>query len=229
MATARDLCRKILEGAGVVGLGQPIEGALLADTLDYLNMELAFLNNQNAFAPYETVFTETLPSGQDIYTIGTGGDIALPRPISISWMKALLGDTWYTVEQTTQANFGQYTISNTTTTTPSVFYYESTYPLGTIGFATTLSTATDIKMSIRHEITAFGINDTVDLPSGYYPLLLWGTVARIPDIPEAKQAKARSNYMEMLATIKSQNTKTPRLTPNFRKRRNYDRDLDANI
>ena len=101
MATARDLCRKILE-ASQVGLGQSIEGELLDDTLDYLNMELAFLNNQNAFTPYESTFEEVIQAGKSEYTIGVGGDIELPRPISISWMKVLSGNTFLPMVQTTQ-------------------------------------------------------------------------------------------------------------------------------
>lgn len=228
MATARDLCRKILEATGTVGLRQPIEGAQLQDTLEYLNMELTFLNNQNAFKPFEKVFEETIPSGQSEYTIGVGGDIELPRPISISWMKILVDTRWIPMEQATQKTFSKFSTSTNTTTYPLNFYYESTYPLGTIGFAYELSESRQYKIAIRHVIPPFGLNDEVDLPEGYYPLLLWGTASRIPDIPSIKRAEAKDNYDEMLSTIKSQNTKAPVVKSNYRRTSRYNKDTDAN-
>jgi len=191
-------------------------------------MELAFLNNQNAFAPYESVFEKPVTAGQDEYTIGTGGDIDLPRPISISWMKVLNGTTWHSMSQSTQENFAQYTTTNTGVIIPAYYYYEPTMPLGLIGFGTPLTRDETFKIAIRHEVTPFGMNDTIALPTGYYPLLLWGTVARIPNVPAQIEAKAMKNYADMLAVIKSQNTEAPRLRSNFGRNRKYDRHSDSN-
>ena len=228
MATARDLCRKILEATGTVGLRQPIEGAQLEDTLEYLNMELTVLNNQNSFTPYERVYETTITGGSDEYTIGVGGDIDLPRPISISWMKVLDGGSWFDMNQTSQKNFGQYTILDGGEIVPRYFYYESTFPLGVIGFGRPVSNTRQLKIAIRHEIPAFGLNDEVDLPEGYYPLLLWGTTSRLPDIPSIKRTEAKANYNEMLMVIKSQNTKAPRLRSSFRTNKKYDMRTDTN-
>jgi len=244
MATARDLCRKILEASQVglgqsilcrkileasqVGLGQSIEGELLDDTLDYLNMELAFLNNKATFAPYESVFEETIDGGQSEYTIGTGGDIDLPRPISISWMKVLSGNTWFEMNETTQANFGKYSIISDNEIIPRYFYYEPTFPLGTIGFGAKADETRQYKIAIKHEIAQLGMNDTVALPTGYYPLLLWGTVARIPNVPNQIKMDARRSYDEMLLAVKIQNTESPRSRSSFQKGRKYNVRSDRN-
>lgn len=228
MATARKLCRQILEATGTVGLGQPIEGAQLEDTLEYLNMELTLLNNQDSFQPYVKTFEEVIPSGQSEYTIGVGGDIELPRPISISWMKILVANQWLPMNQTTLADFGQNQTSTTSYSQPLNYYYESEYPVGVIGFLGSMSESNTFKIAIRHKIPPFGLNDEVDLPEGYYPVLLWGTASRIPDIPAIKRAEAKGNYKEMLDTIKSQNTKAPRMKSNFKVRRQYDRETDTN-
>lgn len=228
MATARDLCRKILEASGKVGLRQSIEGSQLEDTLEYLNMELTILNNQDSFKPYDSVFEVTIPSGKDEYTIGSGGDIDLPRPISISWMKVLRSTTYEPMTQTTQKDFSKSSTTTLTGTTPYHFYYESTFPLGVIGFGYTLSESFTYKLGISHEIQQFGLNDEVNLPEGYYPLLLWGTVARIPRIPPSMKAEAKANYAEILATIKSQNTKSLTSRSSFSKGRRYNRHTDVN-
>ena len=84
-------------------------------------------------------------------------------------------------------------------------------------------------MGIRHEVGPYGMNDTIALPTGYYPMLLWGTVARIPNVPASIEAKAIKNYNDMLASVKSKNTKSPRLRSGIRRRGHYDRSSDTNI
>ena len=228
MATARDLCRKILEATGTIGRGQSIEGAELQDTLEYLNMELEILNNENAFAPYESTFEEVVSSGESEYTIGAGGDINLPRPISISWMKILVGNEYLPMNKTTQNDFAQSCTSISQLTEPRHYFYEPTYPLGTIGFLGEMSQSNTFKIAIRHALPPFNFNDTIALPSGYEPLLLWATARMIPDIPDATMAKATNNYNRILATIKSQNTKSPRMRSNFKRNRYYNINTDRN-
>jgi hypothetical protein len=226
--TARDLCRKILEESLTIGLGQDIEGGQLASTLETLNMELEVLNNENAFAPYESTFEKTIAGGKSEYTIGAGGDIELPRPISISWMKILVGNEYVPMYQTTQNDFAQSCTSSNQLTQPTNYFYEPTYPLGTIGFLGEMSQSNTFKIAIRHALPPFNYNDTLSLPSGYIPLLLWASVRMIPAIPDEVVAKATNNYNRILATIKSQNTKAPRMRSNFRSGRKYNIITDRN-
>lgn len=208
MATARDLCREALEDAGIVAIGEAIDNNILTNALKNLNNDLEVLNKQKLFPAYEVVTELTLPSAQREYTIGVGGDISvISRPIDINWLKIKNGDTWYTPVKKTLADFGEYSNTSNTQVLPSFYYYNPTYPLGTLGFFNSLDVAYYVMISVNVTAGPYLINDTISLVEGYYPLLKWRLAATLCDIngKDSTMQWARANDIE--ATIKRLNNK----------------------
>jgi hypothetical protein len=222
MATARDLIIESYRASGLTGLGQSIEGEELQEGLKLLNQEISVLNNQGLFPPYETIFEFTLTGGQDVYSIGSGGDIDIPRPLNIEWGKVKDGNTYFTMDQKTLRTFGQYSTQESGSVIPRTFYYNPSYPLGQIGFLRPLDGNRDFKLNIKHYIGEYGINDEVALPDGYYALLKWKLADVLNDVNGHNDGgRSKMKAQEIVATIKSNNVQRLELKSNFSKRRRW--------
>lgn len=83
MTTAVDLITLALKDIGALGIGQAISADDTADALATLNMMLGQWQGER-LSVYHLVDTAIPSTGKQTYTIGTGGDFNVQRPVKIN-------------------------------------------------------------------------------------------------------------------------------------------------
>jgi hypothetical protein len=83
MTTAVDLITLALKDIGALGIGQAISADDTADALATLNMMLGQWQGER-LSVYHLVDTAISSTGKQTYTVGTGGDFNVQRPIKIN-------------------------------------------------------------------------------------------------------------------------------------------------
>lgn len=84
MATARDLINGSLRLLGVLAQGEAVNASEAQDALASLNSMIDSWSTESLSVMGVTERIVTLAAAQQVYTIGPGGDIDIPRPTSIT-------------------------------------------------------------------------------------------------------------------------------------------------
>jgi len=132
MSTAADLITQALKDIQVLDESETPSAYLMADALATLNQMLASwqVSNLYVYAQTETTFS---PTGAISYTVGSGGNVNITRPDRIDY--AFLRDSGgldYPIDLLETFEEYQGIGLKTLSTIPSVFYYNPSYPLGTL-------------------------------------------------------------------------------------------------
>lgn len=169
--TTEDLIKTAMEDIGVLADGETPDPSDLDRCLKKLQsmLRLWSANKINVFAT--TSETKVLTSSQSSYTWGTGGNISTTRPHKI--VNAFIRDTdnsdW-PIEFMTKSDY-QAISDKSGTGMPSLYYYDATYPLGTLY----LNPAPDIAYTLHIdslkpfvEVASFdAISSTFSFPPEY--------------------------------------------------------------
>lgn len=131
MATAADIIAQALKDIGVLGESETASAELAADALATLNQMLAMwqVDNLYIYAQTATTFAAT---GALSYTVGAGGNVGIARPASIDAAYYTSGgvDTPIAMLDTFEAY--QDITTKTLAGSPSVAYYQPSFPLGVL-------------------------------------------------------------------------------------------------
>ena len=203
--------RKIISDAFIFGgISQDPDNQQVAMALDGLNSIINQYNAEKLFhwLVQEVAYTPT----SDSITVGVGGNIDIPRPISIDKIYVSIGGESFTEVQ--QVAFQDLRIySNGSSGYPSVFSY-SGYPIATIKFD--VSPTTEVRLFIRPAFELLTIDDDLEMPPEYETLIRWALTAhlcRIYSSPNIEIAtKARDEEMDRIH--QASYSRTPTTTPN---------------
>lgn len=213
--TSRILIQDTLEKMKVYAPGVAMNAADGALGLAEMNQMLDQWSNQSltCFANIEQSFPMVI--GKNSYTIGTGGDINLTRPLSILTGPgaARLTDTnndRYEMNVIEQDQWNQIGLLTETSTLPDTLFYDPQYPLGVINIFPTPASTYTVTVDSRLQLSQMNNLDTAfSLPPGYSAAIknnllmrLWSYYKQGDPTPQN-----REDAMNSLADIKRTNIK----------------------
>lgn len=219
MSTAQDIITNAARALGYLGRTETLSAADANDGLSCFNRMLDSWSNEFLMAYITTTQSFPLVAGQQTYTIGSGGNINLTRPLDIT--QAFVRDTnnndygMAIVPQDVWNNIGE---KNITSQIPNTLFYYSSYPLGQINiFPVPLLPYTVFFVSSLDQVDFSGLTTALSMPVGYeraytlnlslemmsagFPCLLNDqALARLTaNAMEAKGNVKRTNIKEVLA------------------------------
>lgn len=173
--TAQDVIVGALRKIGEYQPGDPLSAEDANDGLDSLNGLLDMLSTQH-FAVYNNIETvKTLTPGQVSYTLGTGGDINIERPLRITqcYSRITTGsspvdfpcDIW-PIEQ-----YSQIGLKQQPGPWPKAIYYNTDYPLSTIYMWPVPNQVAEFHIWSDVVLNNLNLTDTLNLPRGYFLFL----------------------------------------------------------
>ena len=173
MATARDYITSSLKEIGVLGEGESPTAEQAADGLEAINDII----DQYAAIRLQiysiTRSTWTIVSGTGTYTVGSGGDVNIARPVYIEKIHyqdtSTTPTTEYQMSPLTDDAWANLAQRDLTSLLPSVWYYNPSYPLGTLIFYP-VPTSSTLEGVIYHPVAITelsSLDTTISVPPGY--------------------------------------------------------------
>lgn len=170
--TVGDLCTAALQRLGIVGAGETPTTADLNLALARLNALIDNWRTQRLFTYSLTRTTFTIVSGTGAYTVGTGGTVNLARPVYPEGVRLIDTTADPDLERAlirlTPEAYAALPQKALTSTQPTHYYYNPTYPLGTL---TLWPTPTDATLQgavyTPNPSGALALTDTLEVPPGY--------------------------------------------------------------
>lgn len=137
MATVQGLIESALKEIGVLASGETGTAADFSDGFVRLNRYLDRLATENLTIYSITRTTATLTASQASFTVGTGGNINIMRPVKIERVNfidtSLDPDTEFQLPPLlTELQYESITLKALTAVYPQAAYWNPTYPLGTL-------------------------------------------------------------------------------------------------
>ena len=211
-STALHLIKAALLDLGVLAAGEDPTAAEADDALNALNRLIDKLA-ANHLAIWSETRTETaIVASQASYTVGSGGNVNIARPVFLEDVRyqdtSPTPDQEYPLDKLTDAQWQGIGDKDLTSGVPSAWYYNPTYPTGTlylwpIPTGTTLQLVTYTKTALT-EFAA--LSTSFSLPPGYREMLVTNLAVRLAPmygrpVPPELALEAR----ESLAVVKRAN------------------------
>lgn len=187
MATARTVVTQALKEIGAIAAGETPSHEDAADAFAALNRLVDQMAAQRLFIHTVTRTEFTITSGDGTYTIGTGGDVAIARPVSPHGMSVNYQDTStspdseFPLRLISEEAWALLQFKDQTSELPQLAYYNPTYPLGTLIFwpAPTSSTLQGV-LYVPTQVSQFtNLTTAVSLPPGYEEFLITNLALRL--------------------------------------------------
>jgi hypothetical protein len=185
VATARDVCEQALKEIGVLAAGETAAAEDAADAFKALNRLVDQMAADRPFIYTETRTEWSIVSGTGTYTVGTGGTVNIARPVhilKINYQETSSDpDAEYPLDKFTDLGWAELQAKDQTSSLPSHYYYNPTYPLGTLILwpAPTSATLQGVIYAWT-AITQFaGLTTAVSLPPGYEEFLITTLAVRL--------------------------------------------------
>lgn len=132
MTTVIDLISQALKDINVLGVGEVAEADMASDGLALLNQMIGQWQAQKMYTPgeHEVIFSVT---GAQTYSIGPGGAVNVPVPVSIDAAFYRQGGIDYQIEVLNSfEDYQAITLKLISGTIPDAIFYQRDLPLGTI-------------------------------------------------------------------------------------------------
>jgi len=185
MATVRDVITTALKEIGVLAAGETATADDAADGFAMLNRLIDQKAAERLFIYTVTRTTWTIVSGTGTYTVGTGGTVNVARPVIIEHISfqdtSTSPDTEYPLHELTENAWAALRFKDQTDTLPVSYYYNPTFPLGTLKLWPAPTSAT-LEGVIYHPqaVTQFaGLTTSISLPPGYEEFLVTNLAVRM--------------------------------------------------
>lgn len=172
--TALDVITGALRKIGVYAPGESLSSQDANDALDTFNGLLDIMSNErnSIFNNNETVIT--LTPGQISYTVGTGGNFNIERPLSIVKSYSRYTTSASTVDfpcdSWTLAQYSKIGLKSQPGPWPKVLYYNMNYPLGEILFWPVPMQSIQFHLWTRDVLANLSLTTLLNMPRGYF---LW--------------------------------------------------------
>lgn len=217
--TALEIITEALTEIGVYSVGEGISAADSQTALKRLRFQLDAWDADRLTINVTNRVTSTIVSGDNTMTIGDGGDIDTTRPVWIDQINYLIPGSSPSVEvPMAQMNDGAYqtlSIKSQSSSLPTQWYYNPTYPLGTLFFWPTVSQNVSIALYLpqpERDAMTLTLASTLTGPPGYREGFMYQLALRLcgpfgKPIPPALPEMASQAY----ARLKRPNTEPPLL------------------
>ncbi len=213
MADVRDIVTDSLREIGVLAAGETATADDANFGLDALNrlVDQWAAERLAIYTNTRTVFTIT--SGTSSYTVGSGGtaDIAFPVFVDhVNFQDTSQSPTLeYQMQPLTNDAYSRIPIKTLTSPRPTSYYWNPTYPLGTL-ILWPMPTLTTLQGVIYHPtaVTEFtSLSTAVSLPPGYRRMLVKNLAVELsPSYERPPSEELSRQAIESKATVKRANT-----------------------
>jgi hypothetical protein len=176
--TARDLIEASLRELGVLAEGETASAAGADDALDALNALIDQWAAEKLTIYAVTRTTATLTASQTSFTVGSGGNINIARPVHIERIgfidTSTTPDTEYPLESLTEDAWANIRLKAQTAEFPQVYYYSPTFPTGTL-YPWPIPTNASLQWAVYHwaalsELS--GLTTAFSLPPAYERMIV---------------------------------------------------------
>ena len=172
MTTAYDIIHGALRKIGAIAVGETLSADDSTTGLEQLNALLDLWSTEHLAVFNNNEYVLTLQAGKSTYTVGSGGDFDIPRPLRLSGSYTRLQPTDTTVDyQCTEVDFSRWAkigIKNQPGPWPKVMYFNTSYPLAELIFWPVPSQNAEFHLWADMVFSQFAnLTDAVTLPQGY--------------------------------------------------------------
>ena len=219
MATFRDLAADALLDLGVLAAGE-------TPTADDLNNCLRAMNRLidqwaaerlQIYSPsVET--TWAIVSGTQTYTVGTGGTVNVMRPVFLNDVRfrntAITPAVEFKMSGLTDEEWIGIPIKTLTSTLPVSYYYNPTYPLGTLKLypVPTQTSLTGVLYAPQAITEITNVSTALSLPPGYRRMIVKNLAVELaPSYQRQVQAELASGADQSKRVVKNANTRLSEL------------------
>lgn len=196
MATVNDIVKRALRLLQVKEGGEPATDDEAKDGMEVLNNLLDSWANESLMLFTIAEHSFSFVAGQVEYTIGTGGNFNVTRPVTNGILNAFVRDTNNLDFKITEINNDQYNeivLKSITSTYPLYFYFRDNYPLGVLSVWPPPSENLTFFINVSTQFTQFTAPaDTVALPPGYVRALEYNLAVEIG--PEYIKSSTAANF-----------------------------------
>ena len=182
--TPSDIINLALKTANVIGVGQTPLAQDTNDCFNQLNMMMAQWQRRR-YMVYNLVTVGLQATGALTYSVGTGGDFNITRPVKLeSAFFRMNKNTPLPVDYPlevlrAQEDYNRISIKNLNAF-PQYAYYNTGFPLGELYIWPVPNNQYEIFISVMVQLEAFQtINDQIVLPPEYLDALHWNLARRI--------------------------------------------------
>lgn len=173
MTTANDIIAGALRKIGQYTVGETLKSEDASTGLEQLNAMLDMWSNEH-LAVYNNVENVlTLTPGKANYTIGTGGDFNVSRPLRITGAYTRLSPTGSSVDYPCQEvsfeKFAAIGLKSQPGPWPKMMYYNTGFPLSTVQLWPVPSQGAEFHLWADMTFTQFtSLTQSVNMPQGYF-------------------------------------------------------------
>lgn len=181
MATVEDMIKRAFKMVSIVGNSEDFNDNDIDDAFLQVNGIIEQWNSEKTVSYAISKDSFSLVPDQKTYTIGSGGDFDMGRPIEI--MNAYLEDvngSSYPIQMVQSNDYDSIVLKEATGARPNFLFFNPLYPLAEITLWPKPSVNYTIHLSTWVGFTPFVTkDDVVSLPTGYYELLLYQTAVEV--------------------------------------------------
>jgi hypothetical protein len=216
MTTVLDLITGSLKDLGALGIGEVPTDDEAQDALEALNDMLGTWRTESMMIYANSVVTAPLVAGQEIYTLGVGGDINTTNNthVQLVFLRDTGNNDYECYTTTDYTDYAYITSKQVTSSLPSVAYINNTFPLRTITLWPVPSDSSyTLVVWVWDKLSGFtAITDTANLPDGYNRAIRSNLAIELaPRYGKEPSAALVKTATESKAQIKRFNTDVPRL------------------
>lgn len=222
MPTAQVLMDRAFRALGVLRVGQSASGNYQTEGLSLLNAYIDQLLLERLVVPQILQTTKTLTAGDGTYTVATGADIDVARPVKLDRCFVRWQGIDYPMRELTRQAYMDIR-AKSLQSLPIAWFYDALYPTPVLYLYYVPDQAYELHVDYWSQLSTFALASTsVNLPPGYESFL-WAGLAMYmwPFYPNLEVApgiiKIRDNARRM---IEQNNTVPPILEPRFGSSRN---------
>lgn len=171
--TALDLITGALRKTGQYAPGEAISSADANDALDVFNGLLDMWSNESLAVFNNNENIVTLTPGKKVYTVGTGADINIQRPLRITAAYSRVttsgsGGVDFPCEVKDTNEYASIGIKSQPGPWPKWLYYNTNFPTAQMYFWPVPQMAVEFHFWTDMLLQAVNLTDTLALPQGYY-------------------------------------------------------------
>jgi hypothetical protein len=217
--TVRDIATSALQEIGVLASGETATAADAAAGLSTLNDLMDQWAAERLIIYTTTRTTWTIAASTQNYTLGTGGTINVARPVYIDHVNFIDTspdtDVEYQLQPLTDDAWSRIPIKDLTSTFPTCWYYNPTFPLGTLQLwpIPTSSTLTGVLYAPQAVAEFADLDASVSLPPGYRRMLIKNVaVCLCPQYERDPRQDLKLDAIETKAVVKRSNKRLMDMT-----------------
>lgn len=205
--TARDLITEAYRTSGLIGIGETPDNNEINAGLNQLHMLLESWDAESLWPYTKLIHKGQFVVGQESYTIGLAGgeDIAIQRPDSVENFGFIIGSTFKPLSSVGMSDYQNSYRTTTESSLPVYYVYYPDFPSSRIVVYPKPSSNYDFELQYSVKLIKYGLNDALNLPSGYLSPILWGLASTLCDVLGHNNPRVETRAREYKATIKRMN------------------------